>query len=277
LATWLITGCSSGLGRALAQAVLGTGENVIATARDVATIRDFEGEYPAQALSLALDVTNASQVGRVVAAGTERFGGIDVLVNNAGHGYRAAVEEGEDEAVAELFATNFFGCVATIKAVLPTMRRQRSGTVVNISSIAARACPPASGYYAASKAALEALTMSMRAELQPLGIVAFSVEPGGFRTDFAGRSLAGTRVVIPDYESTVGPRRKGADRTTHGSQPGDPARAAAALIEVVKAGNAPALLVLGSDARARLESELDILGNELEAWAEVTVSTDFDS
>ena len=155
--TWLITGCSTGLGRHLAKAVLERGYNAVVTARDATTIRDLAETYPDTALALSLDVTDQVQVTNGVNQAEERFGAVDVLVNNAGYGYRAAVEEGEEDAVAQLFATNFFGPVAMIKAVLPSMRRRRSGAIVNISSIGARICPPGSGYYSASKSALEAI------------------------------------------------------------------------------------------------------------------------
>jgi NAD(P)-dependent dehydrogenase (short-subunit alcohol dehydrogenase family) len=183
MSTWLITGCSTGLGRALAQGALARGDTVAATARDAASIQELVDAHPETALALPLDVTDRGQITRAVREVQERFGGIDVLVNNAGYGYRAAVEEADDSDVQALFATNFFGPVAMIKGVLPDMRARRHGTVVNISSIGARRSPPGSGYYAASKAALEALTASLRKEVEPLGIAAMIVEPGAFRTD----------------------------------------------------------------------------------------------
>jgi NAD(P)-dependent dehydrogenase (short-subunit alcohol dehydrogenase family) len=189
MSTWFITGCSSGLGRALAQAVLANGHNAVATAREVDTVKDRVDTYPGTALALTLDVTDTTQVSAAVEQAQARFGSIDVLVNNAGYGYRAAVEEGADDDVAELFATNFFGPIAMIKAVLPGMRQRRSGAIVNISSIGARITPVGSGYYSATKAALEGASGSLRWELAPLGISVTVVEPGAFRTDFAGRSL----------------------------------------------------------------------------------------
>src|ERR1700722_11354606 len=197
--TWFITGCSTGLGRALAAAVLDRGDNAVVTARDAAAVRDLAGQYPGTALALSLDVTDGAQVVSAARAAEERFGGIDVLVNNAGYGYRAAVEEGDDADVKQLFATNFFGPVTLIKAVLPGMRARRSGAIVNISSIGARRTPEGSGYYSATKAALEGLSGSLRKELAPLGITVMAVEPGAFRTDFSGRSLAQSGTVIADY------------------------------------------------------------------------------
>ena len=189
MSTWFITGCSTGLGRHLALAVLGAGHNAVVTARDAATVADLVEAHPDKALALALDVTDPTQIGAAVNKATERFGTVDVLVNNAGYGYRGAVEEGEDDGVGEQFATNFFGPVNLIKAVLPGMRAARNGTIVNISSISAQIGPPGSGYYSSSKAALEALSASLRKEVGPLGISVIVVEPGAFRTDFAGRSL----------------------------------------------------------------------------------------
>ncbi|GLY95393.1 oxidoreductase [Actinoplanes sp. NBRC 103695] len=274
MTTWLITGCSTGLGRALAAAVLAEGDNAVVTARDAGKVQDLADAHPETALALALDVTDAAQVTDAVARAEERFGEVDVLVNNAGYGYRAAVEEGDEADVQRLFDTNFFGAVAMIKAVLPGMRGRRSGTIVNISSIGARITPPGSGYYAAVKAALEGLTGSLRAELEPLGIRAMAVEPGLFRTDFAGRSLTQSAEAIADYASTAGPRRKEND-TVHGTQPGDPDKAARAMIEAATSATPPALLVLGPDAVQLFGSVLDAQRAELERWRELSTSTDY--
>jgi NAD(P)-dependent dehydrogenase (short-subunit alcohol dehydrogenase family) len=274
MATWFITGCSTGLGRALAEAVLAHGDNVVVTARDVATVRDLADAHPGTTLALALDVTDDTQVRSAVDAAEHRFGAVDVLVNNAGYGYRAAVEEGEDGPVDRLFDTNLFGTVRTIKAVLPGMRSRRAGTIVNISSIGARISPEGSGYYAAVKAAIEALTLSLRKELAPLGITAMVVEPGGFRTDFAGRSLTQAAEPIADYQHTAGRRRKEHD-TAHGAQRGDPAKAAAALIEVVEADETPYLLLLGNDASDAFRAALDELRAEVDRWESVSRGTDF--
>jgi NAD(P)-dependent dehydrogenase (short-subunit alcohol dehydrogenase family) len=275
MSTWLITGCSTGLGRALAEAVLARGDQAVVTARDAAAVDDLAKAHPERALALALDVTVPDQVADAVRQAIDRFGAVDVLVNNAGYGYRAAVEEADDADVQRLFATNFHGAVAMIKAVLPGMRARRSGTIVDISSIGARICPPGSGYYAATKAALEAMTSSLRKELQPLGIAAMSVEPGGFRTDFAGRSLTQSAEAIGDYADTAGKRRKEND-TAHGRQPGDPARAAQAIITAVGSAEPPELLLLGSDAVQSATAVLDAQRAEVEAWRELSTSTDFD-
>jgi NAD(P)-dependent dehydrogenase (short-subunit alcohol dehydrogenase family) len=274
MSTWLITGCSTGLGRSLADAVLAHGDNAVVTARDVAKVEDLAKAHPDTALALALDVTDPGQVTEAVREAEARFGGVDVLVNNAGYGYRAAVEEGDDADVQRLFATNFFGAVAMIKAVLPGMRARRHGAIVNISSIGARICPPGSGYYSASKAALEGMSGSLRKELQPLGITVMAVEPGAFRTDFAGRSLAQSAEAITDYADTAGKRRKEND-TVHGTQPGDPTRAAQAIITAIGSPDSPGLLLLGDDALAAFGSVLDAQHAELEAWKALSASTGF--
>jgi NAD(P)-dependent dehydrogenase (short-subunit alcohol dehydrogenase family) len=276
MSTWLITGCSTGLGRAFAEAVLSRGHNAVVTARDVANVKDLADAHPRTALALPLDVTDDQQVTAAVAAAVERFGAVDVLVNNAGYGYRAAVEEGEDGPVQQLFETHVFGTVRTIKAVLPGMRARRSGTIVNLSSIGARISPEGSGYYAAVKAAVEALTLSLRKEVAPLGITAMVVEPGAFRTDFAGRSLTQSAEPIADYADTAGLRRKEHD-TVHGTQKGDPAKAAAALIEAVESGKPPYLLLLGNDASNLFRSALDSLRSEVDVWESVSRGTDFDA
>jgi NAD(P)-dependent dehydrogenase (short-subunit alcohol dehydrogenase family) len=275
MSTWLITGCSTGLGRQLAQAVLEHGYNAIVTARDAAKVQDLVDAYPETGLALALDVTDRAQVDAAVRQAEEHFGSVDVLVNNAGYGYRAAVEEGDEPEVATLFATNFFGPVAMIKAVLPGMRARRHGAIVNISSIGARISPPGSGYYAASKSALEAMSASLRKEVAPLGITVTAVEPGGFRTDFAGRSLQQSREAIADYADTAGRRRIENDTATHGNQPGDPVRAAQAIIAVVESPEPPLLLLLGADALGAFRAVVEAQRSELDAWETTTLSTGF--
>jgi NAD(P)-dependent dehydrogenase (short-subunit alcohol dehydrogenase family) len=273
MATWLITGCSTGLGRALASAVLGRGENAVVTARDPASIEDLTRQYPETALGLPLDLTDHARIREAVQAAKERFGAIDVLVNNAGHSYRAAVEEATEEQVQELFAANFFGPAALIRAVLPGMRARRGGTIVNISSIGARSCPLGSGYYAGSKAALEALTASLGKEVQPLGITVMAVEPGAFRTSFL-RSVAQPHQTIGDYAGTVGARRQ-QDIARHGQQIGDPARAAAAIIGAVESPAPPRLLILGPDALAQFRAALNELEADADAWEQISLSTSF--
>ena len=272
--TWLITGCSSGLGRHLAQAVLEHGWNAVVTARNSAKVQDIAARYPDTALALALDVTDRAQVAEAVRQAEARFGAVDVLVNNAGHGYRAAVEEADEADVDELFATNFFGPVAMIKAVLPGMRARRHGAIVNLSSIAARNPGPGSAYYAATKCALEGLSGSLRKEVEPLGIKVIVVEPGEFRTDFSGRSLLQSRTAIADYAETAGRRRIEND-TTDGHQRGDPARGAQAIIKAVEASDSPHLLLLGSDAIQVVGAALDADRTALKAWEATSLTTDF--
>lgn len=274
MSTWLITGCSTGLGRALASAVLARGWNAVVTARDPAKVEDLVATYPKTALAVALDVSNREQVKAAIAQAEARFGGVDVLVNNAGHGYRAAVEEADEADVEELFASNFFGAVAMIKAVLPGMRARRGGTIVNLSSIAARRTGPGSGYYAATKCALEGLSAGLRSEVEPLGIKVIVVEPGAFRTDFSGRSLTQSRAPIADYAETAGQRRIENDRT-HGTQAGDPARAADAMIKAVIDAAPPHLLMLGSDAVKAIGAAFDRDQAAIAAWEAVSTSTDF--
>lgn len=274
MTTWLITGCSTGLGRALAQAVLARGDNAVVTARDTSTLQDLTTEFPTTALAVALDVTEQSQVDAAVQQAEERFGAVDVLVNNAGYGYRAAIEEGDDADVRTLFDTNVFGPVAMIKAVLPGMRSRRSGAIVNISSIGARISPPGSGYYSASKAALEGLSGSLQKEVKPLGISVTVVEPGGFRTDFAGRSLTQSAEAIADYAETAGKRRKEHD-TVHGTQQGDPDKAAAAIIAAVEAPETPGFLLLGDDAARAFDAVEEAQRAEVDRWRELSVSTGY--
>ena len=273
MATWLITGCSTGLGRALAEAVLASGHNAVVTARNVDAVEDITAGFPDTALALPLDVTDKAQISAAVKAAEDRFGAIDVLVNNAGYGYRAAVEEADDADIRRLFDTNFFGAVDMIKAVVPGMRANKSGSILNISSIGARITPPGSGYYAATKAALEGMSGSLRNELKPLGINVTAIEPGGFRTDFAGRSLTQSTTAIGDYADTAGKRRKEVD-TAHGTQPGDPDKAARAIMAVVDSPNPPGLLVLGTDAFGAFGKVAEAQRAELDQWQELSTSTD---
>ncbi len=274
MTTWLITGCSTGLGRALAEAVLARGDSAVVTARDVATVAPLVAAHPDTALAVPLDVTDPAQVTAAVAAGEERFGGIDVLVNNAGYGYRAAIEEGDDADVQRLFATNVWGPVALIKAVLPGMRARRSGTVVNLSSIAASLCPMGSGYYAAAKAAVEGISLSLAQEVAPLGIRVVVVEPGGFRTDFGGRSIAQSATVIDDYAATAGTRRPRAGENQSLQTAGDPALAAQALITLATADEVPTFFAMGSDALAVVRDAIARRAAALDAYEQLSASTD---
>ncbi|REE04731.1 oxidoreductase [Citricoccus muralis] len=274
MTTWLITGASSGLGAALARAVLHRGDNAVVTARNTEHLHDLTTAYPDTALAVPLEIGDHAQVVAAVDVATSRFGGVDVLVNNAGHGYRAAVEEAAVDEVDELFATNFFGPIDLIKQVLPQMRGRRSGAIVNVSSIGAPRYNPASGYYTATKAALEGVSDALRREVEPLGIRVLVLEPGAFRTDFSGRSLKQSRTVITDYADTAGKRRREND-TSHGTQPGDPDRAAQLIIDTVYAGQAPFRLLLGTDAISIVRDELQGRIDEIDAWADISRTTDF--
>lgn len=274
MTTWFITGCSSGLGHSLASAVLEAGFNAVVTARDADKVKQFEQAFPDRALAVALDLTDTASIGRAVAQATARFGAIDVLINNAGYGYRAAVEEGDAQDVADLFATHVFGTVALMKAVLPAMRARQQGTIVNVSSIGAQFYNPGSGYYSAAKMAQEGITLTLKTEVEPLGLRVMVIEPGAFRTDFAGRSLKGARREIDDYAATVGPRRKGNDRTD-GSQPGDPARAAKLILATLAKPKLPMRLLLGSDAVAIVRKGLQAQFDEIDAAQAASETTDF--
>jgi len=274
MTTWLITGCSSGLGHAIATAVLDAGFNAIVTARSVDKVKEFEQAYPERALAVALDLTDKASIAQTVALAEDHFGPIDVLINNAGYGYRAAVEEGDEEDVANLFATHVFGPIALIKAVLPAMRERRSGTIVNFSSIGAQFWNPGSAYYSAAKMALEGITLTLKTEVEPLGIRVLVIEPGAFRTDFAGRSLTGAKTTIADYAKTVGPRRPENDRM-HGTQPGDPKRAARLIVDTLAKDSLPQRLLLGSDAVRIVSQALNRQLAEIAEWEAASYSTDF--
>jgi NAD(P)-dependent dehydrogenase (short-subunit alcohol dehydrogenase family) len=266
---WLVTGCSSGIGREVAVAALEAGDCVAASARDASTLRDLVRCHPERALALSLDVTDRRQVSRAVAETERRFGRIDVLVNNAGYGYLAAIEEGEEAEVRALFDTNFFGQVAMIRAVLPGMRARRSGHVVNVSSMAGLVANPGTGYYSASKFAVEGLSEALSRELAPFGIFVTAVEPGPFRTDWAGRSMRRSRTPLAAYAETVGARVE-MIRELDGRQPGDPRRAAEAILRVVAHPAPPLHLLLGPDVVDALRAKIADLERSLEEWEGVS-------
>jgi NAD(P)-dependent dehydrogenase (short-subunit alcohol dehydrogenase family) len=258
----------------IAFAVLARGWQAAVTARNPGDIADIAATHRERCLSLGLDVRDRQQISETVRQTEARFGAIDVLVNNAGYGYRAAVEEGEEDAIRDLFETNFFGLVFMTQSVLPGMRTRRRGHIVNVSSTAGRLAYPGSGYYAASKFAVEGLSDALRKELAPLGLGVMLVEPGPFRTDFAGRSLRQSLRPISDYAATAGIRRQ-ENSHEHGKQPGDPARAAEAIIDAIQSGNPPFRLVLGAVASTRIEAELTAQFHELGVWRQVAQSADF--
>ena len=271
---WFITGCSTGFGRELGQLALRRGWRVVVTARDVARVQDLTEGHEDRALALSLDVTKTDQIQAAVKQAEERFGAIDVLVNNAGYGYQSSIEEGVDAEVRAQFDANVFGLAAMIRAVLPGMRARRRGHIINLSSQAGFIGFEGSGYYAATKHAVEGLSDSLSREVAPLGIKVTCVEPGPFRTDWAGRSLKQTRPSIADYQNTVGTRLE-LTANYSGKQPGDPVRAAESIIKIVEADNPPKHLVLGSIALDGVRNKLKETLAEVDAWADMSRNADY--
>jgi NAD(P)-dependent dehydrogenase (short-subunit alcohol dehydrogenase family) len=270
---WLITGTSSGLGRALAEAALEHGDRVVATTRSTDAIADLERRFPDRAVAVALDVTEAGQAREAVDAAMRAFGRIDVLVNNAGYGVLGALEELSDDDLRSQFETNLFGALNMTRAVLPQLRRQRSGHIVQLSSLSAIVANPGEGAYVGSKSALQGVSESLASEVAHLGIRVTIVQPGPFRTDFAGRSLQ-KAPPIDDYADSVGAARE-LLRELDGNQPNDPARGAQAIIQAVEADDPPLHLPLGPDAIEAIRAKLDEQRRELDAWAEVGGATAF--
>ncbi|MBH3404253.1 SDR family NAD(P)-dependent oxidoreductase [Pseudomonas glycinae] len=272
--TWLITGASRGFGILIAEQALRAGDAVIATARNPQDITDRLGDHP-NLLAVRLNVTREEEAHQAVAAGIKRFGRIDVLVNNAGFGVLGAVEETSASETERLFATNVFGLLNVTRAVLPHMRAQRSGRVINISSIGGYQAYVGWGVYGLTKFAVEGISEALHQELAPLGIHATVVEPGFFRTDFLDeQSLIKTALVLPDYDETVGKMRTFAEAANH-AQPGDPQKFAEAMLALVNAPNPPQRLALGSDTVARIEAKNRLVAQELAEWKALALSTDF--
>ncbi len=269
---WFITGCSTGFGREIAKLALAAGYRTVVTARDPDDLKDLAAL--GHALVLRLDVTNRHQVEHAVAAAEEKFGHIDVLVNNAGIGYFGAVEESEEAEVRKMFEINVFGLARMIHGVLPGMRKRRRGFIVNLSSIGGLRSFPAIGYYNATKFAVEGLSEALWQEVEPLGIRVMLVEPSGFRTDWAGRSANESKNVIDDYAATAGIWRREV-RASSGHQPGDPVRAARAIIKAVESLNPPHHLLLGNDAYNAATAKLDELRQQYAAWEAVARGADF--
>jgi NAD(P)-dependent dehydrogenase (short-subunit alcohol dehydrogenase family) len=273
---WLITGCSTGFGRELATLVLERGWRAVVTARDSSKVDDIVQGFANTALALALDVTDAKQVQSVVAQATKKFGQIDVLVNNAGYGYLAAIEEGNDDEVRDLFETNVFGLIDMTKAVLPIMRRQKSGLIINVSSIGGLTSFASTGYYHGTKYAVEGMSESLATEVRPLGIDVMIVEPGPFRTNWAGPSIKQSATQIDDYATTAGERRK-QTAARSGKQAGDPVRGAQAIIDAALAPKPPLRLLLGKMALELARKKLDTLKTDFDTWESSTVGADFPS
>jgi NAD(P)-dependent dehydrogenase (short-subunit alcohol dehydrogenase family) len=271
---WLITGCSTGFGRELALQVLKQGYFAVVTARKVEDIRDIVKGHDEKSLALELDVTNPDQIREVVKKSKERFGRIDVLVNNAGIGYFGAIEESEDNEVRRMFEINFFGLAKMTQEVLPVMRAQRSGHIVNIASIGGLVGFPTVGFYNATKFAVDGFSEALSKETAPLGIKVTIVAPSGFRTDWAGRSAKNSAVVIDDYAPTAH-ANKNAIRGYSGSQPGDPVRAAEAIIKAAESPNPPLRLLLGKAALRGARAKLDLLKKDIDDWEDITVAADY--
>ncbi len=271
---WFITGCSTGLGKALAERVLRHGHRCVATARDPAQLADIVSAHPNTSLALALDVTDNKQRQDAISRAEEAFGGIDVLVNNAGHGYSAAVEEGEEGDIRQMFETNFFALAAMTRLVLPRMRSRGKGHIVNISSIGGLVGNPVSGYYNATKFAVEGMSQALAKEVAPLGIHVSLIEPGPLRTDFQGRSMTSVAKPIDAYAQTAGARRMQL-RASSGKQAGDPERAADAIIKIVESADPPLHLVLGSNGVQRVREALRGVLRSVDEWEAVSLATDF--
>ena len=269
---WFITGCSSGFGLELARQCIDHGYRTVVTARDPSKLEGFVATD--QVLVHALDVTQADQAEAAVQAALARFGRIDVLVNNAGIGYFAAVEESEEVEVRKMFDVNVFGTGRMIWAVLPGMRKQRSGCIINFSSLAGLRGFPALGYYSASKFAVEGLSAALRQEVQPLGLQVMVVEPSSFRTDWAGRSANESEQQIDDYSDTAGKVRASLRKST-GDEPGDPAYGARAIVEAVASGKPPHHLLLGNDAFEGAMAKLEHLRQDFAAGEAVARAADF--
>jgi len=269
---WLITGCSTGFGRELAKYTLQQGYKVAVAARNISDVQDIvEGHE--NAIAVTLDVTNPADIKSAIKTTLEKFGNIDVLVNNAGIGYFGAIEESEDAAVRKMFEINFFGLTKMIQETLPTMRKQRSGHIVNIASIGGLVGYPAVGFYNATKFAVDGLSESLFKEVSHLGIKVTIICPSGFRTDWAGRSAENSPIVIDDYAETAGANKSNI-RGYSGNQPGDPALAAKAIVKAVESENPPLRLLLGQAALKSGRIKLDLLKKDFDTWEETTIGAD---
>jgi NAD(P)-dependent dehydrogenase (short-subunit alcohol dehydrogenase family) len=271
---WLITGCSTGFGRALADAVLAKGDRLIATARKPEQLQDLVASYRGQVHSLSLDVTDLDNIRSAVTEAKDVFGRIDVLVNNAGYGALGAIEEVSDEAIRRQYDTNVFGTLNMMRTILPIMRQQRNGHILNLSSVWGMVSFATTGIHCSTKFAVEGLSEALSKEVAPLGIRVTIVEPGAFRTDFNGRSLSIPEQQIDDYAETTGKFLEWSQQMD-GKQPGDPEKAAQAIIRVVESDEPPLRLVLGEDAVNAIEQKLQSVKAELDKWRSVSLATAF--
>ena len=272
---WLITGASTGFGRQLAKTLISRGERVAATARDVAAIKDL-GQLSDHVLTARLDVTDQETIRDAVEATITRFGRIDVLVNNAGHGLIGALEELSDAQLRAVLETNVFGVAAVTRAVLPTMRAQRGGHIVQLSSVGGIVGNPGHAAYATSKFALEGMSEALAGEVAPFGIRVSIVEPGPFRTEFAGRSMSFAD-PIADYQDTPAGTLRTRFRAQDGVQPNDPVRAAEAIITLVDRADSPLRLPLGPEAATRIRAKLTGQLADLAAWEEISLDTRYET
>ncbi|MGO4351393.1 oxidoreductase [Rhizobium sp. RAF36] len=272
---WFITGASRGFGALMTKEALAAGDAVVATARNPKTVIDAIGDHP-NLLATALDVTDERQAQEAAAAAVQRFGRIDILVNNAGYGLLGAVEEATADEIEKIYATNVFGLLKVTRAVLPHMRRQRSGHVLNFSSIGGYAGYPGWGVYGSTKFAVEGLSESLATEIEPFGIKVTIVEPGFFRTDFlADNSLSISPASIPDYVGTPAGNMRDFAASANHAQPGDPAKFAVGIVTLVNAENPPLRMPFGSDTVAKLSEKNAFVEQELSTWRALAVSTDF--
>lgn len=274
---WFLTGSTSGFGRALAEAVLAHGDRLVATARHPERLQDLTHRYPDHLLTVPLDITSEEQSQAAVAQAMNAFGQIDVLVNNAGYGLFGAVEEADVTEVRQQFETNVFGPLNVTRAVLPVLRAQRRGHILMLSSLSGIVGTMGVGMYNASKFALEGLSEALAQEVAPLGIHLTLIEPGGFRTDFAGRSLKGVQRTLEDYAQTSGRIREWTTQRVNGKQQGDPVLAAQAMIKVVEAPEPPRRLVLGADALEMIRKKLASMEQEMRVWEATSLATAFAS
>ena len=270
---WFITGCSTGFGRELAKHVLELGYRAAVTSRNINDVKDIVAQYPDTAVAIKLDVTKPGEIKEAVQQAQSAFKQIDVLVNNAGIGYFGAIEESEDEEVRRMFEINFFGLANVTKEVLPIMRKQRNGHIVNISSIGGIAAFPGIGFYNATKFAVTGYSEALAKETAHLGIKVTVVAPSGFRTDWAGRSANNSKIVIDDYALSAH-ANKDTIRAYSGNQPGDPVRAVKAIVKAVESENPPLRLLLGAGALKGGRNKLVELQKDFDAWEETTLGAD---
>lgn len=275
---WFITGSSTGFGRSLAEAVLKHGDRLVATARNPEQLDDLVKQFPDSVKTIRLDITQPQMVREAVEAAVEMFGRIDVLVNNAGYGLIGALEEVSDEQIRRNFDTNLFGSISVMRAVLPIMRQQQSGHIINMSATAGFSNELGFSIYGGTKFALEGVSEAVYGEVRPLGIKVTIVEPGPFRTDFAGRSLDRAAISMEAYQGTVGKFVQFLNQFEESrTQPGDPDKAAEAIIQIVNTENPPLRLVLGQYSYRKFRAKIESLTQELNEWEAIAANTDFEA